>query len=617
MAPRKQTPNRKTNPSTRNTAVFKKNRRRILEGAPPCHWCNTRTATTADHLIEEDRWPEQTPGLNELDNLVAACKPCNSSRGARYRNIKHSKQNTAPDKNEKINTNTHNYTNSFFTDQQKPPHDSLDLSKTASSSQLGLVTADRVSFPADLVRSSAIPRLETSTGAYAFSYGDEIAAWSFEHLGIEFMDWQKHIANNLFIADADGNFLHRQGCLSVARQNGKSTLASAVLGWFATDLAKRRGKPQTIISTAHRLDLAYEMFLKLAPIFESKFSGVVTWSLGRNQVEFPDGTRWIVRAATNTVGHGLAAVDLVYVDELWAVSSDAVSLGLMPTQRTAHSPLMFMTSTAGDESSVEFLKWREQGLRIIDSKQRGKLYFAEYSPKNTVDPMSVSAWHAANPAICGGTISLEVLQAEAEQPNRAAFIRSSVNLWLASSNSWLNDPGVWDTLQTAEPMPNGGVLAVEVSQDDSRYVGLRGAMNSEGKCQVAVVFVKDTLQDCLAAIELEIKDSTTRLLVTPSLELSMPAKLVSRTLVVGNRELIRWTALARNAILEGKVAHDGSTLLAQHVGRAVSVKVQGAISLSSIRSPGPIELCRCLVWVLAMASKPVTTRKPLIFVANG
>jgi hypothetical protein len=477
--------------------------------------------------------------------------------------------------------------------------------------QFPLVRVDSGLIGAD----SCVPRLETSIENYAGSYGDQVADWSAEYLGIPFMDWQRHIAHNLLVHDSNGDLLHRQGCLSVARQNGKSTLASAVLGWWATDFAKQRGKPQTIISCAHRLDLAYEMFLKLAPIFESKFSGIVSWSIGRNQVEFPDNTRWIIRAATPTVGHGMAAVDLVYVDELWAVSSDAVSLGLMPTQRTANSPMMFMTSTAGDESSVEFLKWREQGLRIIDSKKQGKLYFAEYSPKNTVDPMSPEAWHAANPAIAGGTISLDVLEAESEQPNRAAFIRSSVNLWLASSQGWIS-PGVWDALVTTEPMPNGGVLAVEVSQDESRYIGLRGAMNPQGKCQVTVAFVKDTLQDCITAIENEVRDQTTRLLVTPTLELSMPAKLISRMQIVGNRELIRWTGLARNAIIEGKVAHDGSTLLAQHVQRAVAVKVQGAVTLSSIRSPGPIELARALCWVVAMASKPVTTRKPMVFVSN-
>ena len=609
MPPNRRTPARKTNPSTRNTALFKKNRRALLEGQPSCHWCGQRTATTADHLIEEDRWPSNTPGLNDMDNLVAACKPCNSSRGAKYRNIKHSRKGTQQN-NETVNINGNN-TIGFLSDQQKPPHDRSKIVETASSRQLSLVRPGSALIGHD----SCAPRLETSIESFAGSYGAEVANWSAEYLGIPFMDWQNHIAHNLLIHDSNGDLLHRQGCLSVARQNGKSTLASAVLGWWATDFAKQRGKPQTIISCAHRLDLAYEMFLKLAPIFESKFSGIVSWSIGRNQVEFPDGTRWIIRAATPTVGHGMAAVDLVYVDELWAVSSDAVSLGLMPTQRTAKSPMMFMTSTAGDESSVEFLKWREQGLRIIDSKKQGKLYFAEYSPKNTVDPMSPEAWHAANPAIAGGTISLDVLEAESEQPNRAAFIRSSVNLWLASSQGWIS-PGVWDALVTTDPMPNGGVLAVEVSQDESRYIGLRGAMNPQGKCQVTVAFVKDTLQDCITAIENEIKDQTTRLLVTPTLELSMPAKLISRMQIVGNRELIRWTGLARNAIIEGKVAHDGSTLLAQHVQRAVAVKVQGAVTLSSIRSPGPIELARALCWVVAMASKPVTTRKPMVFVSN-
>ena len=612
MAPHRRTPARKTNPSTRNTKLFRKNRLALLEGQPPCHWCGQRIATTADHLIEEDRWPAGTPGLNELDNLVAACKPCNSSRGAKYRNIKHSRKQTPMPKNESINiNNTHQNKIGFLSETQKPPLKVAKIVETASLRQFPLVRADSGLIGADSYR----PRLETSVEDYAGSYGDQVAEWSAEYLGIPFMDWQRHIAHNLLVHDSNGDLLHRQGCLSVARQNGKSTLASAVLGYWATSLAEQRDKPQTIISCAHRFDLAYELFLKLAPIFESKFSGIVSWSMGRNQVEFPDGTRWIIRAATPTVGHGMAAVDFVYIDELWAVSSDAVSLGLMPTQRTSKSPMMFMTSTAGDESSVEFLKWREQGLRIIDSKKQGKLYFAEFSPKSTVDPMSVEAWYAANPAIAGGTISLDVLEAESEQPNRAAFIRSSVNQWLASSQGWIS-PGVWEALVTTEPMPNGGVLAVEVSQDESRYIGLRGAMNPQGKCQVTVAFVKDTLQDCITAIENEVRDQTTRLLVTPTLELSIPAKLVSRMQIVGNRELIRWTSLARNAILEGKVAHDGSTLLAQHCARAVAVKVQGAVTLSSIRSPGPIELARALCWVVAMASKPVTTRKPMVYTVN-
>ena len=82
--------------------------------------------------------------------------------------------------------------------------------------------------------------------------------------------------------------------------------------------------------------------------------------------------------------------------------------------------------------------------------------------------------------------------------------------------------------------------------------------------------------------------------------------------MVGNRELQRWTVGARAAILEGKIRHDGSALLAQHCERAVAVKNQGAITLSSLRSPGPIELARCLVFAIAMVSKPAIVGKPMI-----
>ena len=47
-----------------------------------CAWCG-EYATTLDHIIERDRG-----GTDHLDNLVAACTRCNSSRGARYRNQK-------------------------------------------------------------------------------------------------------------------------------------------------------------------------------------------------------------------------------------------------------------------------------------------------------------------------------------------------------------------------------------------------------------------------------------------------------------------------------------------------------------------------------------------------
>ena len=418
-----------------------------------------------------------------------------------------------------------------------------------------------------------------------------------------------HIASGLLSHDANGDLLHRQGLVSVARQNGKSVLLAAVVGYWCCVMPKLRSRPQTIITTAHNLQLAIELFKHLGPILEKEFGAILTWATGRNEANMPDGTRWLVRAATPTSFHGLTA-DLCCIDELWAVSPDAVSMGILPTMRTRKSPLLFMTSTAGDESSREFQKWREQGLRAIDEKKPSSLYFCEFSPSANIDPMTPEAWLQANPAL-GSTLTLEVIAAEAEQPNRNAFLRSSVNIWTASANGWLQ-PGVFDKLVTADPMPKGGVLAIEQSQDEARYVGVRAALNSKGQIQLAVEFVKDTLAECWQAVENACADQTTRLLITPAFEMSLPTKFERRASMVGNRELQRWTVGARAAILEGKIRHDGSTLLAQHCERAVAVKNQGAVTLSSLRSPGPIELARCLVFAVAMVSKPATIGKPIV-----
>ena len=590
----------------RNTAEFKKNRRALLADKPPCHWCNQREATTADHLLEVDRWPDNTPGINALENLVAACKQCNSSRGARYGNLKRKHiYETPPTIANVLNTNKR-----IFIQNTDDPDASLALFHK------GLLGSALTSADQNVHNYTAPyqPRLETAVERDGIYLADRVTEWAREYLDCELMDWQKHCVGGVLAHDEHGDLLHRQALVSVARQNGKSKLLEALVGFWCTEMPKLRGEPQTIITTAHKLDLAIELFHKIAPILEQHFGAILTWAVGRNEANMPDGTRWLVRAATPTSFHGLTA-DLVCIDELWAVSPDAVSIGLLPTMRTRRSPMLFMTSTSGDESSKEMLRWREQGLRAIDDKTQTSLYFAEYSPNiGTTDPMSIEAWLQANPAI-GHTLTVDVLMAEAEQPNRNAFLRSSVNLWTASAHGWLQ-PGVWTNLKTNLPMPKGGVLAIEQSQDEARFVGVRAALNADGNVQVCQEFVKDTLAECWQAVEDVCKDTTTRLLITPAFEMSIPSKLQHRSQMVGNRELMRWTQVARSAIIESRVRHDGSALLAQHCERAVAVKQQGQLTLSSVRSPGPIELARCLVFAVSMVNKPAVIGKPMVVVAS-
>jgi hypothetical protein len=51
-------------------------------------------------------------------------------------------------------------------------------------------------------------------------------------------------------------------------------------------------------------------------------------------------------------------------------------------------------------------------------------------------------------------------------------------------------------------------------------------------------------------------------------------------------------------------------MLAEHVNRAVLVKAENSIVISSQRSPGPIEAARCMVIAAALVSAKPERAKP-------
>jgi hypothetical protein len=458
-----------------------------------------------------------------------------------------------------------------------------------------------------------MPRLVTTTASGQKSAVDDIGDFAKEVLGVDLMPWQLNILHGLTSMDSNGDYLHRVGLVSVARQNGKTVAIASLVGWWLTTQGKARGQAQTVITVAHKLDLATALYTYLAPILEAKFNASVSWSYGRMVLTMPDNSVWFPRAATPAAGHGYS-VDLVVADEVWDISEAAIDEGLLPSQRARKNPLFVMMSTAGTQDSKAMLRWREQGLRAIDSGEQTKLYFAEFSPPPNSDLMTPAAWAYANPAL-GHTLEMSVIEAESEAPNRNAFLRASVNTWTATQNGWL-EPGVFEALQNDEPIPPGGVLAIEVDNEGALYVGVR-AVQVGLKTGVTVAFVANTLAETWRLVEAEIALAPMlRVAITPGLEIHLPPNMERRKTIVGYRELLKWTAAVKNMIIENRIYHHGENQLIEHVERAVLIKHQGSVALSSTRSPGPITLARCMVWAAALASKPQLVGKPLVVTIN-
>ncbi len=164
------------------------------------------------------------------------------------------------------------------------------------------------------------------------------------------------------------------------------------------------------------------------------------------------------------------------------------------------------------------------------------------------------------------------------------------------------------------------VLAVDLSADGCRLPGILASAEG-GRVHVEVAFVVESEADMWAeVVERMGADRRLRLAVGATLEVHVPRDLVKRTTVFGSAELGKWTGLVRPLIVGGLVSHDGSRQLADQVNRAVAVRARDAGQvLSSVRSPGPIEMARCMVVAVALASKPPRQRRvqsPAIGVAR-
>jgi hypothetical protein len=573
-----------------NTKRWKEVRRLVLEEDGDCHWCRLKgkrtQATQVDHVIELDRGGDPY----DRSNLVPCCSSCNASRGARFVNAK------TAQRIQKRNEST----NAFLTGEAHTPSPHWEIPSISKNQQEPARTES------DIPTSGRIePRLVTPVNA-GESFGPALTAWSKRVLNIDLMDWQKRVINDALSLDENGDFIFREACISTARQNGKSLVMRAVAGFMATEYAALQKEPQTIVIVANQKRRSMALFRDVVRDLEDKFLCKVRWQNGDERVNFPDGSSIAVVAAS-AHAHGMTA-SVILVDELWDISPEVVFTALRPSQvAIKKNPMMMMFSTAGDQGSTVLLQLREQGMAAIDSGRTGSLYFAEWSLPPGVSLEDRRYWGWANPAL-GTTITMKALELAFDSPNRQAFIRGHLNLWVDSTNSYL-PINLWNDRKSVDPMPPIQWLVIDSSVDESRYVGI-GCAYDGTRVIVTTEFVVESAQQMWAEVVTRMSDPSVKLACTPSLEIHCPPDLRRRMTIVGYAELIKWTGAARAMIVEDRVRHTGDLALSEHFARAVAVKTGGAIVLSSQKSPGPIELARCSVWGIMLTSRPKATAKP-------
>jgi phage terminase large subunit-like protein len=448
------------------------------------------------------------------------------------------------------------------------------------------------------------PRLETPTEAVD-SFGLEAADLAKSVLGITLMDWQVRALSGMLSHDGTGRLINNEAMIGTGRQNGKSWMLRALCVAWALKGPNWWGRPQEVQIVANKKKRAMETWRFLANTLERADLATVRRTNGDEAILCHNGSV-ISMGVARADEHG-GSPDLLAIDELWDISSDVLFDAFRPSQVAKPNPLLACFSTAGDQSSTAMQMLREQALNAIDKGISNGLYWCEWSPPPGVNCEDRQWWPWSNPAL-GTTIQWRALEKAFAGPDRGAFLRAHMNLWIASADSWLPF-GMWAERLSKVPMPAGGILCVDNSLDnDTLYCGVR-AVQHEGGVIVTTEFVVDSQSQMWAEVNRVMQDRDVQLRINPTLFPLTPPDLKRRTEDVGYKQLKGATPICRGMIIEDKLHHTGEVALAEHVTRAVMVKVDDGAPLSSQKSPGAITLARCMVFAAAEAGRPIRSSR--------
>jgi hypothetical protein len=470
------------------------------------------------------------------------------------------------------------------------------------------------------------PRWQTPLPATVVSsWGPDVIAWAEAELGIRLDRWQRRAINRALATEATGLLVHRLYLISTGRQNGKTALVRALIGFALTALDTPDWR--RILGLAHDRGQARLPYLDvledLAPIKRryprgglalTRYLGIRSDLYGRHR-EYHTGSREsrnAIRGSSNDVG---------VFDEVRTQINYETWNALEPTTTARPDPLIVGLSTAGDDRSVLLRDWWERGRRIIDGAEPfagfGMTWYAADDDDAPDDPR---AWRKANPALAEGRLREDVIRSSLFTLDAAGFRRERLNLWSEGGDEWL-PPGVWRARVGRQPdEPIRVVLGVEavpswrrvsvvvaVLTDAGAWVGVAGELDASvsGSASIApkdLIALVRRLHRQYRPTEVAFSKAAA---AAPHIEAWATEAKVKAT-GLGPRQIRQASQLFRSELVGGRLTHLDDPLLAQQVrvGRP-SGPLEGGDWYFSIRdSLGEIDALRAAAWAAWAAIAP-------------
>jgi phage terminase large subunit-like protein len=418
---------------------------------------------------------------------------------------------------------------------------------------------------------------------------DSIAGQAGEPLVLR--DWQRELMRYVFAGDGDG-YRHRISLIGMPRKNGKSALGS-VFGLYSLILGARGAE---VYSVAAEKEQARIVFADAKRMVEASPELTAITKLYRDAIELPkSGSVYRVLSAEAFSKEGLNPSATIF-DELHAQPNrelfDVMSLAMGARGRLA---TLIAITTAGvktDSTGQDSIAYNlyQYGQKVARQEIDDPSFFmAWWEAPQESDHREPETWQIANPGF-GDICSAEDFESAVRRTPEPEFRTKRCNQWVSSAISWL-PTGSWDT------------CAGDVSVEGKDYIlGLDGSFSGDATI-VTYCTIEDTPQVGIVGAwekDIQIHDDTWRVDVleveetirqfvkaNPNVkEIACDPYRWTRTMQVlqdegypiveypstNARRMVPACAKFFDAVVDGKMIHDGNPLLARHLSNAV-VKV--------------------------------------------
>jgi hypothetical protein len=338
------------------------------------------------------------------------------------------------------------------------------------------------------------------------SYGPHVSRWFERKLDMKLGAWQDLCMERLLLHGEPDELLTREALFSVARQNGKTVLARALVGWIMDVgyrvpafeewkyimLAGHDAKQARIPYSAIRADL-----LRLDSPTVGRHVGSTNvkrvvratyWhGLERNGVMVSVATSKADSARGQSAG-------LIGFDEVLTQTQFEMYAALRPALSAIRNSQLVSTSTAGYYDSVVLRSLWDRTVRLAVGAEQADPSFCGIiwqCDDDDVSPEDLDRLQMANPALFDGRLSIDSIRGEFAIMPHGNWVRERLNRW---SDERVDAPfsvAAWGNCREAEPLhpavvSGKYVLAVDVEASWAEGAIIVAAPRMDGRVGVEV-----------------------------------------------------------------------------------------------------------------------------------